>query len=84
MKRYQSIFKDENNSIFENSTGSTSVEKTKLISYPIDKFIVKVILTENDKFVGIEEISINKEFLDLKQKISSYNIHDVEEFYEED
>lgn len=58
-------------------------EEYKIITYPFDKYQVKIKLTQDNEFVEIIEIKINKEFLSYKQKISSLGYHDVDEFYRE-
>jgi len=55
----------------------------KTIIYPFDKYQIKVQLTQDNEFIGITEIEINKEFLSYKQKITSHGFHDVDEFYPE-
>jgi hypothetical protein len=60
-------------------------ETTRIISYPFDRYEVKVILNDRDQFVGIEEIKIHKEFLSLKQKMSlSKCTRDIEEYYSDE
>ena len=59
-------------------------EETKTISYPFEQYIVKVVLTLKNEFIGIDEIGINKDFLSHRQKLaalSSSGYHDVAEFY---
>jgi hypothetical protein len=55
----------------------------KTIIYPFDKYQIKIKLTQDNKFIGITEIKINKDFLSHKQKIASLGFHDVDEFYRE-
>lgn len=66
----------------EEATGSLAeVKKYKIISYPFDRYDVKVKVTPNNEFVEIVEIALNKNFLTQKQKISLKGFHDVEKFY---
>ena len=48
--------------IIEKGTGSEFESKYTIIDYLFDKFNIKVKLTMNGKFVGIEEIKINEDF----------------------
>lgn len=77
-------FLETNDNFYNESTGSLYSEKTKTILFPLDKYIIKVLVTETNKFIGIKEIAINKDFLSLSQKISSNNFLDIEEFYKEE
>lgn len=68
----------------QDATGSIEYPTLfKFIQYPLDKYIIKVELTEDNKFVGISEVRVNKDFLDYKQKITTKGFHDVEEYYRE-
>ncbi len=71
---------DEERSIKE-ETGSRDSEKYVIKEYPFDKYHVKIKLTLNNEFVGIEEIKINKQFLSHRQKKTPLGFHDVDEFY---
>ena len=64
------------------STGSTEeLVNSKVITYNLGKYKVKIRLSSNNEFIGIEEIKINKDFLSNKQKTSAPEYHDVIEFY---
>lgn len=68
----------------QQGTGSHEVnEEYKIVTYPFDKYEIKVKLTLSDEFVGITEVKVNKEFLSHKQKAVSSGFHDVEELYED-
>ena len=71
--------------LFKNQgTGShEDVRDYKIITYPFDKYQIKVKLTPDNKFIDIIEVQINKDFLSYKQKITPLGFHDVEEFYRE-
>lgn len=43
---------------------------TKIIGYPFGRYNIKVQLSENNEFLGIEEIELMRDFLSDKQKIS--------------
>ncbi len=63
--------------------GQDMPEDYKIITYPFDKYQIKIKLTPSNEFIGIIEVKINKEFLFYKQKITSKGFHDVDEFYHE-
>ena len=66
------------------ATNSAGEQKRfKLLAYPIDRYVVYVELDEGNRFVGITEIRINKEFLSSKQKLASMAFTDVDEFYKD-
>ena len=68
----------------KNGTGSQDkIPESKIIVYSFDKYQIKVRLTLNNEFIGIEEIKVNKEFLTHKQKITPKGYHDVDKLYEE-
>lgn len=71
--------------IFKNrGTGShENLEDYKIITYPFDKYQIKIKLTPNNEFIEIIEVQINKDFLSYKQKITPMGFHDVEKFYRE-
>lgn len=71
--------------IFKNrGTGShEDFEDYKIVTYPFDKYQIKIKLTPNNEFIEIIEVQINKDFLSYKQKITPLGFHDVEEFYRE-
>lgn len=66
-------------------TGSHELDEGKtIVSYPFDRYIIKVALTHDGKFIGIEEVSVNQNFLDYLQRLaalSSVGYHDVEQYY---
>lgn len=64
--------------------GSSFLEDFKVIVYPFGKYEVKIRLTPNNEFIGIEEIKINKDFLSYEDKLSISKIIDVNEFYKEE
>jgi hypothetical protein len=56
----------------------------KSIKYPFDKYEVEVLLTPDDKFLGIAGISVNKDFLSFMQKMNSYGYIDLDKYYSDD
>jgi len=67
-------------------TGDIIIGKAKghnHIVYPFGKYEVTVELSPDNKFIGISEIKVNKDFRSYKQRIVSKGFHDVDEFYKE-
>jgi hypothetical protein len=60
-------------------TGNNKPEY-KTVIIPFNKYEVKVKLTLDNAFVGIEEISINESFIKFQQEAPK-GYHDVDEFY---
>jgi len=56
-------------------------EIIKVIEYPFDRYIVNVNLSADNKFLGISEIKLNKDFRSYKEKIASIKTHNIEELY---
>jgi len=68
------------------SQGTGSLGKIgdyKIISYPFDRYEIKIKVTPNNEFIEIVEVGINKDFLTQKEKISLQGFHDVDKFYVE-
>lgn len=66
------------------ATGSSSEgEDYKVISYPFDKYEIKVKVSPSNQFMGIIEVKINKDFLSHKQRMGIQTYLDVDEFYRE-
>jgi len=47
--------------------------------YPFDKYLITVKLSLDGRFIGIEEVQINKDFRSYKQKVSRKIYHYLEE-----
>ena len=63
-------------------TGGLVLRKSSnQITYPFGKYNVTVKVSKDQKFVGISEIRINKDFRSYKQKLVPKGFHDVEDFY---
>ncbi len=61
-----------------NATGDIKIN-TKSYIEKIDKYIIKLILDEDNKFVRIDEITVDKNFLESRHKKS--NLYDFSEYY---
>jgi hypothetical protein len=70
------------NTYFE--TGSHEKQQTnKIITYPLGKYEFKILLTNDDKFIDIIEININKNFISNQAKATPKGYHDVDKYYAE-
>lgn len=66
----------------DQSTGShNDIADHKIIVYPFEQYLIKVRLTSDDRFAGIEEIGFNKDFATYKQKIASIKNWDISKYY---
>jgi hypothetical protein len=66
------------------ATGSHDFVETKHIRYPFGKYEIVVELTGDDKFLGIVEVGVNKDFRSHAQRIASTKVLDVEEYYKDE
>lgn len=65
-------------------TGShEDVNSYKIVTYPFGKYEVKIRLTNDDKFIDVIEIKINKDFLSHASKARPMGYHDVDKYYSE-
>lgn len=58
------------------------IDNVKILQIPFDRFIVDLILSSSDKFLGIRDIKINKDFLSHEQKMHSIGYYDDSEYYQ--
>ena len=61
-------------------TGDYST-KYKILSIPFDKYIIKIKVNEFNKFISIEEIDVNKNFIEKRN--NSKQFYDLEKYYED-
>jgi len=54
------------------------IEEGKILPYRFGKFDVDVIVGEDNEFLGIRQIEVNKSFLNKQQRRQSYGYLDVE------
>lgn len=64
------------------TTGTAGSTTYKVQICDFDPFIIAVKLTPDDKFLGILEIKMNRDFLSHKQKMASLDSFDVEPYLE--
>ncbi|MBF0530847.1 MAG: hypothetical protein HQK55_16580 [Deltaproteobacteria bacterium] len=60
-----------------------AIEDFQLIIYPFGKYEILVRVTMDGRFLGINEVRLNKSFIDYKKLSTSGDYHDVDEFYKE-
>jgi len=66
------------------ATGSISEgEDYNIISYPFEKYEIKVKLSPRNEFIEIVEVKVNKDFLSHKQRMGIQTYLNVDEFYRE-
>ena len=76
--------KDDYKKLMTHGTGSHYFSKNvKDIIFPFGKYKITVRLDQNNKFLEINRVEINKDFRSYKQKMDSKRFHDVEKFYKE-
>ena len=66
------------------NTGENNFDEIKNIDYPFDRYLIKVIVSQSNEFLGIEEITENKDFRSFKQKLRRQKYHDDINQYLED
>lgn len=65
-------------------TGNNDIiEEGKILPYKFGKFDVDVIVDEDEKFLGIRQIEVNKSFLNKQQRMQTVGYLDVEQYYED-
>lgn len=69
----------------KSGTGGTSPsEETKTVEINFDRYMIKVVLSQRNEFIGINEVRINKDFLSYANKLNLMNSSDnsdVESYY---
>jgi hypothetical protein len=66
--------------IIEKGTGSEFESKFDIINYPFEMYDIKVKLTIDGKFAGIEEVKINEDFRSYTNKTPQRIFSLVDEF----
>ena len=56
----------------------------KIAVVPYGTYEVVIILDQDNRFLGIQEIRITKDFLSLEQSLAHRDAFDVEDFYEDE
>jgi len=55
----------------------------QIVSYPFDRYEIKVKLSPSNQFIGITEVKLNKSFLSHRQRIGTQSHLDVDKYYRE-
>ncbi len=55
----------------------------RLINCPVGKYMVKVIVSATNEFLGIAEVAVNADFRSYEQRAARIGVHEVDEFYRE-
>ena len=72
-------------SLQKDGTGGISIIVDKIIRpYKFGKFIVDVELTASNKFLGIRDIKIDTDFMNIEQRLESSSYFDDSEYYKEE
>ena len=58
------------------------MDNVKVVQVPFDKFLIDLYLTSADKFLGIKDVKIHKEFLNHEQKMHSIGYYDDSKYYQ--
>ena len=66
----------------KDATGSTRRDY-RIISFPFEKYEIKVRVGPSNEFIDILEVKVNKDFLSYKQRMSSRSHIDVDKYYRE-
>jgi len=72
----------EPDSILKNETGSIDT-KFKLLEQNFGPYTILLRLKENNEFIDIVEVRIEKDFRSIKERIESRSFHDVSDLYKE-
>lgn len=63
-------------------TGDYGISNVREVEYRFGKFTVRIALTTDGEFIGVNEIRINKDFVAHERRTGTIGYHDVEAFYE--
>ena len=55
----------------------------KYIVYKLDRYDIKVKLTPDNRFVGVEEVKVSRDFMTNKEKSFINKYHDVTDYYQD-
>jgi hypothetical protein len=66
-------------------TGESGVDVDyKTIKYGLGKYQFDIRLTKDNKFISVDSIKVNKDFLSLEKRIANTHYLDVDQYYEDD
>jgi len=69
----------------EEGTGNTEeVKISKFIKYPFERYVITLELSPNNEFIGISEVTLNRDFRSFREKIASVKSVDAEDLHFEE
>ncbi len=81
------MFPDKQYSYVDLTRGSTGADldenRHKLVTVPYENFEIVVCLSEDNRFLGIAELRVKRDFLSPAQRVANTGVFDVDEFYRE-
>ena len=68
-------------SIEEHATGhKLKPSSINILEYPFEQYNIKVALSDDNKFIGITEVVVNKDFRTIESRLRNIRVHNLEEF----
>ena len=81
-EKYQEMIESR---IEEQSTGNIiSPSFASILEYPFDQYTIKVALSDDNKFIGITEVVVDKDFRSMENILRNIKVHNLEEFNAEE
>ena len=66
------------------STGSVgNIDDYRIIRYQFDKYEIAVVVDSNNRFMGICEVAIKRDFLSPRQRMATRSYIDLDDYYKE-
>ena len=69
---------------YEKTGDSDTIVDYKTVHYVLGKYEFVIRLTKDNKFISVDSIKVNKDFLSLEKRIANTHYLDVEKYYEDD
>ena len=84
---FPTTFADEdltlNNMSPKSITGAPEgIDDIREIQHQFDKYNITILVDKFGKFMGINEVKVNKDFRDIQQRLASIGYLDVDDYYE--
>ena len=71
-------------SFMSSATGDQPSEQSVIRTVNFDRYVIDLELTTDGKFLGIYSIKVQKSFIDSIGSNQISDVHDVDEYYNED
>lgn len=69
----------------KNTTGNREFEDNSLIQVvPFDKYEIEVRVTPDGRFLGIEGVKVNRDFLSIEQRVKASRVLNTEKYFPEE